>query len=143
MERKAVIPKSPDDITEKVGSDMFAQLTPCEDCPFRRNGGVRHGMVALNYASYFVSWPGFTFPCHRTVPKDDNREEFAPWREGQHICPGGLILAEKLGACNLPMAIGKEKGWYHPEKLVGRDEVFDSLREMAEANWPTKGEVEK
>ena len=77
--------------------DMFRQHKPCSDCPFRKEGGVRHGVDrTLAYASYFTVFPGATFPCHQSVPKDDDRQGWSAWRAGQTLCAGGLIFAEKL-----------------------------------------------
>src|SRR5476649_2648599 len=77
--------------------EMFKLKTPCADCPFRKEGGVRHGgLPAFAYASYFVQGDGATFPCHRSVPARTERGSWSKWQDGQVMCAGGLILAEKV-----------------------------------------------
>lgn len=116
---------------DTLTADMFRQTSPCADCPFRRVGGVRHPLLRMaSYIAYFLRWPGATFPCHRTVPKDDDRSQWSAWREGQTICAGGMIFAEKYGRRNGVMVAGRVLGFYDESQLTGREEVFDTVEEM-------------
>lgn len=110
---------------------MFRQTSPCIDCPFRKEGGVRHSQEMMaSYISYFVSSPGATFPCHRSVPKDDPRTKWSAWREGQTVCAGGLIFAKKLGIEGATVRLGLLHGGYDPAQMTDEDQVFDSVSEM-------------
>jgi len=118
-------------VTTEPSADMFRQMKPCSDCPFLREGGVRHGAAATaDYASYFLHPVGATFPCHASVPKDDPRSDWSGWREGQTLCAGGLIFAEKLGKRNGIARLGIARGWYDPGKLEQREAVCDGLVEL-------------
>lgn len=118
---------------------MFNQKVPCADCPFKRDGGVRHtlGQMAA-YASYFVQWPGSTFPCHKSVPKDDDRAQWSEWRAGQVLCAGGIIFARKLDTFNAVMAKGAIDGVFDANQYSeeAKAQVFDSLGEMLNAAEP-------
>jgi hypothetical protein len=120
--------------TDGLTAEMYQQKQPCSDCPFRKEGGVRHGAPrALQYASYFIGPQAVTFPCHQTVPKDDSRDQWSAWREGQTLCAGGLIFAEKLGIRNDIVQYGVARGWYDPNKRIETGMVFDSLEDMLNA----------
>lgn len=112
-------------------ADMFRQLKPCTGCPFLREGGIYHnGPALLAYADYFTTFPGNTFPCHKSVPADDDRQAFSAWRVGQTLCAGGLIYAEKQGHRNAIMVWGITQGWYDPAKLQERETVVDTVDEL-------------
>jgi len=123
-------------MTTKAGLDLFdlfKQKSPCNDCPFRREGGVRHSRDMLSsYIDYFTTYPGATFPCHKSVQSDDDRTKWSPWREGQVLCAGGLIFALKQGSINQVMSTGLLLKEYdpaqHPADAV--EAVFDSAEEM-------------
>jgi hypothetical protein len=114
--------------------EIYKQRTPCDDCPFRREGGVRHSRSMLaSYIAYFLDWPGVTFPCHKSVPKDDDRSGWSAWREGQVLCSGGMIFALKHGRLNAVMAAGLQSGDYQPQEHRNPEAVFDTVDEMLEA----------
>lgn len=59
---------------------MFDLKRPCDNCPFRKEGGIRlHPGRAREIARGQIDNPGMTFPCHKTVDyeaedaNDDNR----------------------------------------------------------------------
>lgn len=111
--------------------DMFRQTKPCSDCPFRRDSAGKYDPEQLaHYAGWFMTYPGMTFPCHKSVPKDDDRSGFSSWREGQILCAGGLILADKERFDNAVVRWGKVHGCYDPAKLEDRDQVVDSVEEL-------------
>ena len=121
----------------RLKPEIFAQKTPCSDCPFRKDGGTRHGLdMATDYIAYHIIKPGATFPCHKSVPKSDTRETWSAWQDGQVLCAGGLIFASKLGAENGVMAAGREQGWFDPASQTPEDRatVFDSIEEMLDAH---------
>jgi len=117
----------------RLKADIFAQKVPCDDCPFRKKGGVRHTPEMLaSYISYFINAPGATFPCHKSVNKTDDREGWSEWKDGQVLCAGGLIFAAKLQRENGVTRLGKAKGWYDPAQHTAEEKalVFDSVRDM-------------
>ena len=124
-------------IDPRIKPEIFAQKVPCDSCPFRREGGVKHGMrMATDYIAYHITKPGATFPCHKSVPKTDDRQSWSAWQDGQVLCAGGLIFAAKLGLENGVMEMGRELGWYNPEAFTYEDRatVFDSIDEMLDAH---------
>ena len=124
------------EVKNELTADMYRQKQPCSDCPFRKEGGVRHGVEqTMAYAGYFCGPQAVTFPCHQSVPKDDARQEWSGWREGQTLCAGGLAFAEKQGVRNAIVQYGMAKGWYDPTKRIDTGEVFDSLEALLGANF--------
>lgn len=113
--------------------EIFKQKIPCTDCPFRKEGGVRHGREMMqSYIDHFTRMPGATFPCHKSVPKTDTREDWSPWQDGQVLCAGGLIFAAKVERGNAITKAGKANGWYDPAQHTPEERatVFDSEAEM-------------
>jgi len=122
-------------VKNTLDAEAYRQHSPCDDCPFLKEGGVRHGAErARDYASYFCLQPARTFPCHKSVPKDDDRTQYSAWRAGQTLCAGGLMFAEKVHCTNDIARYGAAKGWYDPSKFIGMDLVFDSLADMLKAH---------
>lgn len=120
-------------MNEKFKADIFRQRVPCEDCPFRREGGVRHSTeMMVSYISYFVSFPGASFPCHKSVLKSDDRSTWSEWQDGQVLCVGGLIFATKQRCSNFMMRAATVFGWYSPAQHTDEEKslVFDSIEEM-------------
>lgn len=120
-----------------LNPDIYKQRTPCSDCPFRREDGVRHNLrMMLSYISYFCGFPGATFPCHKSVPADDSRDKWSAWREGQVLCAGGMIFALKQGVSNAVMLDGVQRGVWNPAMYDAADVacVFDSVEEMTAAS---------
>jgi hypothetical protein len=128
----------------RIKPDIFKQKVACADCPFRREGGVRHTPeMAASYMAHFLTRPGSTFPCHKSVPKDDTREAWSEWQDGQVLCAGGLIFAAKHGAKNDLVRFAEHAGWYRPDQHPPEAfaEVFDSIPEMMlAADWEKKDE---
>ena len=119
----------------RLKPEIFRPRVPCQDCPFRKEGGVRHGRNAANYIRYF-QWPGSTFPCHKSVPKELPRDRWTEWQVGQVLCVGGLLFAAKQGWFSAIVGIGVTRGWYRsdqhtPEELAT---VFDTPEDMLTAN---------
>lgn len=102
---------------------------PCDDCPFRREGGIRlRRSRAEEIAEGMLSSQGSTFACHKTV--DHDGDQFTKSEE-KH-CAGALIFAEKNGTATQMMRIVERLGMYDASKLVGHDDVFNDLDEMLE-----------
>lgn len=119
------------DIKAEPTPDMYRQTKPCSDCPFLKKGGVRHGPRAVTtYASYFTLEPPATFPCHQTRRPGQNNDAWEPWTEGQTICAGGLIFAEKTGLKNSLLRFAQRMGWYYPSGLRETETVCGSYEEL-------------
>lgn len=120
----------------------FELKRPCDNCPFRREGGVRHLAPerVAQIAGAMLDGQGATFACHKTtidVEDDDGVEHRAAGPRSQH-CAGALIFAEKNGNANQPMRIAERLGLYDAKALMADkrvvDMVFDDLAEMLRAN---------
>jgi hypothetical protein len=111
--------------------EMFKQRVPCATCPFRKDVAPHTPELQASYASYFVTLPGATFPCHKSVPQDDDRSTWSSWRDGQVLCVGGMIFAAKLGRTNAIMLYGIAQGWFDPTFTPDEQAVVhDSIDEM-------------
>lgn len=120
----------------EIDPSIFKQKAPCSDCPFRRDGGVRHGPRAMaEYIQYFVGFPGTTFPCHKSVPRDIPRDRWTDWQEGQVLCAGGVIFGLKNGCANAVTQIGFETGALRFKQYAPADvaAVFDTVTEALNA----------
>ena len=124
----------------RIKPEIFKQRVPCLTCPFRKDAeGERHSpeMVA-SYISYFLHPKGATFPCHKSVTKDDPRTEWSEWQDGQVLCAGGLIFAAKMQRRNALVALAEREGWYSQLQHTPEERalVFDSAEEMLlAADW--------
>lgn len=113
----------------------FTLKRPCNDCPFRREGGVRLYRARIREIVAGVTGnPGSSFPCHKTVQydveEDDEQGELdAATRDASH-CAGALIFAHKQEAYPQLIRIMGRLGMYDPERLEEQDTIFDSLHEM-------------
>ncbi len=97
-------------------------------------GGIRLTVGrAREIAGLFTDSRGGSFACHKTVDYVDEDADERPMRDGEQICAGGLIFAEKQGAANQFVRIMERLGAYDARELRGHEHVFDSLREMVAA----------
>lgn len=116
---------------------MFKLTKPCDNCPFRIEGGIRlHPERAREIANCFVQEPGATFPCHKTVDYSEADEDGeAPMTRDNQMCAGGLILSEHFGRPNNMLRMAMRLGLYDPDKLdrASFSHVFNSVRAMVSA----------
>lgn len=110
----------------------FDLRVPCIDCPFRREGGCRigRGHAAAIVDMMLEQGAGGCFPCHKTTEATGQ----PPGRE-QH-CAGALIFAELRNRRTQAMQIAQRIGWYFPELLSGAADLFGSVEELLEAQFP-------
>lgn len=101
---------------------------PCDDCPFRRENGIRlyaERIVEIVGCVAPEDMQGGNFPCHKTVEHDarDRRSELE--------CTGGLIFAYKQGLSSQGTRIAERLGLIDPA-LADQPwpEIFDDLDEM-------------
>jgi hypothetical protein len=121
----------------RLKSEIFKQRVPCDDCPFRKGGGVRHTPTMMaSYIAHHTTYPGASFPCHKSVPESDDRSQWSAWQDGQVLCAGGLLFAAKVGAENGIMRVGRAMGWFDPSTQTPAERalVFDSVDEMLAAS---------
>lgn len=115
----------------------YTMTQPCAACPFRRGTPMRlrEGRV-LEITEMILSMRGGEFPCHKTVEfpddmdSDDNRDD--AYINADLHCAGALIFAEKHETQTQMMRICHRLGLYDPEKLMGNQEVVDSVFDTVE-----------
>lgn len=120
----------------------FDLKRPCDNCPFRRKGGVRYlaprRVAEITHA--MLDSQGSTFACHKTTVESEDDEGMSrreTTSNSQH-CAGALIFAEKNGNANQAMRIAERLGLYDAKELL-KDKrvlrmVFDDVDEMLKAN---------
>ncbi len=109
----------------------YKMTTPCENCPFRRVGGVRvNAERAEELTDNALSTQGASFACHKTVKALGSKA-----KEESH-CAGALIFSEKNGNATQLMRIMERLGAYDARKLNRAvfGEVFDTAEEMIEVS---------
>jgi hypothetical protein len=103
---------------------------PCDQCPFRRVGGVRLRATRITEIARAVLGPaGGSFTCHKTTgflgpvrPKYKDQQ-----------CAGAFIFAEKHDAPTQLMRIAERLGLYNAAALMTPTNVaaiFDTVDEM-------------
>jgi hypothetical protein len=119
----------------------YTKTTPCDTCPFLRNGLRLHPERAEEIGEMLLSNPGGEFPCHKTITHGDNDEEYGHAslvdRDKEIHCAGALIFAEKNESSTQMMRICQRIGMYKPDGILNSpswNDVFDDLDEMVEVN---------
>jgi len=107
----------------------FDLRKPCDDCPFRRVGGVQltRGRVR-EIARLVTSNPGATFACHKTTVDDDETGDRVETPESQH-CAGALVFAHRQGRYPQLVRIAGRLGMYDPDALEGEAEIWGNTKE--------------
>lgn len=70
-----------------------------------------------------------TFPCHKTTTFAEDGD-YQPTQREQH-CAGAMLVLEKQGRPNIPMRFARMQDEYHPNRLSGWEDVYNSLDEFA------------
>lgn len=108
----------------------FDMTKPCDNCPFRREGGIR----LTDERVIEIAESDGEFPCHKTTV-DDGNGELVETEKSAH-CAGFLIFREKTNTPSQMMRICERLGMYDARKFVeneAADEIFDSIDEMLDA----------
>ncbi len=101
---------------------------PCKNCPFLKEGGIRLTRGRVNeIAGMMLAGGRGEFPCHKTT-REDGDGELTETPESRH-CAGALIFAEKHDRPTQMMRICERLRMYDRTKLVGFEDVFDSIQE--------------
>jgi hypothetical protein len=104
----------------------YRLTTPCADCPFLREGGVRLTLARVRQiAGGMLKRSGGEFSCHKTTGVEGKA---APG--GRAHCAGALLFAEKNGNATQMMRIAERLRLYAHWRLRGHERVFDTLAEM-------------
>lgn len=111
----------------------YARITPCHQCPFRREGGIR---LHPDRAEEIANQEG-EFHCHETIDYDSSEDGEGRTTPKTQVCAGFLILREKMEQPNQMMRIAERLRIYDAKRLMDGnpavDEVFDDIDEMLEA----------
>lgn len=102
---------------------------PCDDCPFRRTGGIRlRAERILELARDVTGNPGAQFWCHKTTGKMARvRRDL---RNQQ--CAGALIFCERQGKSTQLMRIAERLGGYDAAALCASPDAADIFDTLAE-----------
>lgn len=111
-------------------------VSPCSDCPFLREGGIRlYPDRALAIATMMLDeGAGGTFTCHQSAGLGRRRRP--KWKHSH--CAGALLFAEKHGRQTAFMQVAHRCGFYDPERLQGTERVFDTVNEMLAVQLPER-----
>lgn len=107
----------------------YAMTTPCDNCPFRKEGGIR---LREGRVLGLTDPRSGEFACHKTTVEDEDGDRRQT--EDSSHCAGALIFHEKQGQSTQMMRICERIGMYDHTKLRGQDLVFDDVAEMLEAS---------
>jgi hypothetical protein len=117
----------------------FDLCKPCDNCPFRREGGIRlFRTEAAKLASTVLLGVEFGFLCHKTVvfEEDDGGQLRSKRHENEQHCAGALIFAEKNNVPTMLMRKAEQDGAYSSGALMSGNpavaEVFDNPSEMVD-----------
>lgn len=101
----------------------FSMLSPCDECPFLKQGGARLTEARiLEVAGPMLMPQGGAFDCHKTTGTTGGT--------GPAHCAGALLFALKHDNWTQMMRIAERLGRLDAERLSGGDLIFDSLEEM-------------
>ena len=103
----------------------FNLATPCKDCPFLREGGIRlRRERTLEIANTATGEPGGPFVCHKTL-NEDGREI----KESSQ-CAGALAFAVNVDRFSNYLRIIGRLGLWSPDRIRNRETVYASMREI-------------
>lgn len=106
---------------------------PCNNCPFRREGGVRlypARVCEIVEAVAPNNGQGASFACHKTTGAAGT-----PVKGSMLECTGGLIFAYKQGVTSQLTRIMERLGLVDEKLALGNDDwpaILDDLDEMLE-----------
>lgn len=118
--------------------NAFTMKTPCDNCPFRREGGIR----IYRERARDILEDSTHFPCHKTVNYDAEPEPEPDSESGKctsqtKTCAGYMILQFREGKPNQILQIASRIGLLDLDELLENnpavDEVFESYAEMLTA----------
>ena len=125
-------------MTDLNWQQAFTMKTPCDNCPFLKEGGIR---VSKTRARNIVG-ESTHFPCHKTIDynggEDEDGNNVANNTAHTKTCAGYMILLFRIGKPNQILQIASRIGLLDQGSLMSNnpatDLVFESAEEMIEAS---------
>ena len=106
----------------------FEQLSPCNDCPFKKNAPFHNGIVK-DLPQYIKDMDKgeFAHTCHKTDPRADGYKE--GYAERPQHCVGAIhmLKLEEIQPGTLEFLCRDIDGF---DKLKGGDDCFKNKKEM-------------
>ena len=113
--------------------------TPCGNCPFRREGGIR--LDSASRVREIADTDG-VFPCHKGVDYDGDSDGEPIIPAKAPVCAGWLLFNEKRGHAGQLVRIAERLRSYDASKMQATNpasaEVFDTVKEMVAAQRQAK-----
>jgi hypothetical protein len=112
----------------------FTMTVACNDCPFRKAGGIRLTKGRIRELSrMMLDSQGGTFSCHKSVDYSGEDADDTGMRrdESEVHCAGALAYAVKQGTLPQLARIMERLRAFDGDKIVAKcgDEIWDSERE--------------
>lgn len=108
-----------------------SKRVPCNNCPFRKVGGIR--LTQSRITEIAVRNEG-DFPCHKTTVDSGTGDGQLCATKDSKQCAGFLIFREKALHPNQMMRIAERLRLYDARRLMEGNpavaDIFDSLSEM-------------
>lgn len=108
--------------------NKFYKKSPCENCPYRKDAPLQlwHKSEFEGLKENEKEFIGKVYGCHK--------------KDG-HVCVGYLMKQDEQGFPNLRLRmvlISHNVDRKYLDSLHCKSELYDSIEEMIEANYPTK-----
>src|SRR5262249_54552584 len=112
------------------GAEMTYHVSrPCDDCPFRRTGGVRLRAERVRQIARLVTGnPGGKFACHKTTGVLGRVRRALKDQQ----CAGALVFCEKQGKSTQLMRIAERLGRYDAAALLATPDAADIFNDVEE-----------
>jgi len=125
-------------MTDLNWQQAFDMKTPCDNCPFLKEGGIR---VSKSRTRSILN-DSTSFPCHKTVNydagEDEDGESVIDNTAHTKVCAGYMIMLFKADKPNQILQIASRIGPLNLDRLMKNnpavDRVFDSFDDMIEAS---------
>ena len=101
---------------------------PCKHCPFKKD--CLKGWLGRDRAeeiAHSIGFLGQAFTCHNT---NESTDEGIKVTVGSKHCAGAAILLDREDKHNQSMQIAQRLGLVTMDWFMGRDEVFDTLKDF-------------
>lgn len=104
----------------------YCKLSPCKNCPYRKDAPLRHWSIEefKDLLAKECDYMGSVYSCHK---KDGT------------VCTGWLMNQDKRNFPSIALRISLSKNKITRvllDKLHCRTEMFDTVEEMCETNYP-------
>lgn len=110
-----------------VAKAMFRLRQPCDNCPFREQGGIALAPGRLrSILEGLIADDHSIFHCHKTAhgPKggvfDEDDGHYTPSNH-EAFCYGALVVLERMRRPSVAQRLGRVLGYYDPQKALSCD----------------------